>query len=105
MEPVEVKKNIKERTEEYNNLKENVLNHITSFTNYLNRISDTKEPRYICADGKPFTLELTQLNPYKIDLDTTDGVKILLGTEETIFPIKNLPLEDLLQLWRRLYYQ
>lgn len=105
MEPYEIKENIRIKTEQYNNLKQEVIDMITSFTDYLNRISMTKLPRYICADTKPFTLELTQIKPFKIILDTTDGTKVILEDGQTIFPIKNLPLEDLIQLYKRLYYQ
>jgi hypothetical protein len=105
MEPYEVKKTIREKTEEYNALKESVLNEIGQFINYLKRISDLQEPRYICADGKPFTLELTQVKPFKVILDTTNGLYVLLEDEQTTFPIKMLPLEDMIQLWKRLFYQ
>jgi hypothetical protein len=105
MEPYEIKENIRIKTEQYNSLKQEIIDLITSFTDYLNRISMTKLPRYICADAQPFTLELTQIKPFKIILDTTDGTKVILEDGQTIFPIKNLPLEDLIQLYKRLYYQ
>lgn len=104
MEPVEVKKNIKEKIEAYNQLKEDVLKGIKSYTDYLNRVHEA-DSCYISATKQPFTLRISRLEPLRILLDTTDGVKVILQDEKTQFPVQNLPLEDMLQIWKKLYYQ
>lgn len=104
MEPVEVKKNIKEKTELYNQLKDDVLKGIKSYTDYLNRVHEA-DSCYISATKQPFTLRISRLEPLRILLDTTDGVKVILQDEKTQFPVQNLPLEDMLQIWKKLYYQ
>lgn len=105
MDPYEIKENIKRFSEQHNNLKQELIDNITRFTDQLKKATNNNLPRYICANKQPFTLNLTQIKPYKIITDTTNGIKILLEDNSTQFPINNLPIEDLIQLYKRLYYQ
>lgn len=105
MDPYLAKQTIKETQEQFSVLRQNLLNYIKRYVDTLNAIPHPSQYLVIAANRLPFTLTLSQLNVFQVNLDTSNGVKIILADQETEVPIDNLPLEDLLQLYKKIYYQ
>lgn len=105
MEPTVVKQNIRNTQDRFNELRQELLSNIKHYVEFLATISHGAKGRIIAANRLPYTLTLSQLHALMVSLDTSDGVKIILEDRETQVPIDNLPLEDLLQLYKKLYYQ
>lgn len=105
MDAVIVKQNIKNTQEQFNNIKASLLAYIKKYVEFLNLTSHGLPNINVAANGQPYKLTLSQLNVMKVNLDTSNGVKVILDDNQTQIPINKLPLEDLLQLYKKLYYQ
>lgn len=104
MEPSIVKAKIKTQHEELNQTRQYILNEIKSFVDYLYKTSNDKLPVFISADKKPHLLNISQISVLKVVLDTSNGTLVEFP-DGTQFNVKFLPIEDLMELWRKLYYQ